>query len=121
MTTRILPREDYGRLVGTLLECAISSLPVDSQVVVVEDNGAIVGCAALYPVWHLDGVWVAPAYRKKTTVARRLVRVIRGWLHVVPEVWAMAVSSASQELCAKFPGRVTPLTCAHFTLGNLRG
>lgn len=123
MTTRLLPRAEYHRLAGTLLESAVAVLPAESVVVAVEDDGQLVACGALYPVWHLDGVWIAPAYRQRVSVGRRLLRGLRGALQTlhVPEVWAMAVSSGSKLLCRHWRGRVTELACAHFTLGVPRG
>ena len=77
MTTRILPREEWPALVGTELEAVWPHLPADAQVIVIEDQGAIVGCWALFHQLHAEGVWVHPAHRGKTTVARRLLMGLR--------------------------------------------
>jgi hypothetical protein len=77
VTTRILPPEEYPRLAGTELELVWPTLPMDAAVVVVEDGTEIVGCWAAFTLAHVEGVWVAPAHRGKTSVARRLLGGMR--------------------------------------------
>lgn len=84
MTTRILPPEEWVRLAETDIP---SILPYtraeDVQIVVVEDKDRIVGAWAVLRVVHLEGVWIAPEYRKRGTVAARLLaatmKVARQW------------------------------------------
>jgi len=73
MTTRILPPDEYPRLAGTELETVWPTLPDGAAVLVVEQDGEIVGCWAAFLLAHVEGVWVAPAHRGKTSVARRLL------------------------------------------------
>lgn len=80
MITRVLPREDYGRLAGTELETVAPVLPPDAEVLVAEDAGVIVGCWAVFAVLHVEGIWIAPSHRKQGGVARRLLRGMRGLL-----------------------------------------
>lgn len=72
MTTRILPVAQYDRLRGTELQDVASILPADAEVVVVEEAEEIVGCWALIPYYHAEGVWIAPAHRGRAGVAKRL-------------------------------------------------
>ena len=73
MITRILPPEEWGRLVDTPLESSWQDLnPSWAKVLVVEDGDRIVGCWTLLSIWHLEGLWIAPDYRQKTSVARRI-------------------------------------------------
>lgn len=73
MTTRILPRDEYHRLDPTLLaECARDLSERQGDVLVVEDGDQIVGCWALFPVLHVEGLWIAESHQKRTSVARRL-------------------------------------------------
>lgn len=73
MTTRMLPPEEWPRLEGTEAETVWPLLdPERAQVLVVEDNGAIVGCWVLMSVVHAECLWIAEAHRGKTSVARRL-------------------------------------------------
>jgi GNAT superfamily N-acetyltransferase len=62
MTSRILPREDYGRLIGTDLETAVPLFP-GARVIVVEEGDAIIGHLMLAPMWHAEGFYVAPSHR----------------------------------------------------------
>lgn len=94
MTTRTLPREEFGRLVGTELEAVAPILPPAATVLVVEDAGQIVGCWALFPVWHAEGLWIAPAHRGKGGVARRLLAGLRTAAHAQG---ARAVATAATD------------------------
>lgn len=77
MTTRILPRDEWPRLAGTLLERAWPHFEGQATVVVVERDGAIVGCAAVFQAWHLEGAWIAPEHRGRVGVGRRLIAGMR--------------------------------------------
>jgi ribosomal protein S18 acetylase RimI-like enzyme len=121
MTTRILSRDEWPRLAGTLLEDTWPSLPPNAAVMAVEEGGVILGCVALFPAWHLEGVWIAPEQRGRVGVARRLVNAIRtlaGSLGV-REVLMMATTDAAARMCLRF-GRAIPLTCDHFAV-QLKG
>lgn len=73
MTTRVLPKEEWPRLAETEAGAFWDRLPEMSQVMVVEDStGTIVGSWILVPIWHAEGLWIAPAHRKQASVARRL-------------------------------------------------
>ncbi len=78
MTSRILPRAEWSRLQGMDLANVLTYLDaptVETQIAVVEDDaGAIIGCWAALRVIHAEGVWIAPAYRGRPGVARRLWR-----------------------------------------------
>ena len=77
MTTRILPRAEWAKLAGTELAEVWPLLHADAQVYVVEEDGQTIGCWCLFPVWHAEGVWIAPAHRGRGAVARRLLRGLR--------------------------------------------
>jgi len=81
MTTRVLPPAEWPRLLGTELETVVPVLPEDAEVLVVEHDGAIVGCWALYPLLHVEGVWVAPEHRGRGGVFRRLLTGMRTLVH----------------------------------------
>jgi len=72
LTTRLLPSEEWPKLEGTEAETVWPHLTPDAKVMVVEDDGAIVGCWLLLPTWHAECVWVHPDRRTKGSVARRL-------------------------------------------------
>lgn len=93
VTTRILDRADYARLAGTELETVAAYLPASAQVVIVEDAaGALVACWAVYPLVHVEGVWIAPAHRTKSAAARQL---LQGMRQTARRMGALAVNTAS--------------------------
>jgi hypothetical protein len=84
MTTRILPPDEWSRLAHTEAGPALAYLdPAESRIVVVEDSDRIVGCWAVLRLVHVEGLWIDPAYRKGSSVARRLFqatwRIVRAW------------------------------------------
>ena len=80
MTTRELPRSEWGRIaaLGTGLGRVIDQFPDNVRVVVVEDGTDIVGHAAVLPVWHVEDAWIAEAHRGRASVAKRLREGVLG-------------------------------------------
>lgn len=117
MTTRTLPVSEYPKLDGTLLDNIWPNLCGQSRVLVVEDGAEIVGCVALVPIWHLDGVWIAPAHRQRASVGRRLLMAARAAVEAVgaSEVWMMAMTPESRQLCERM-GPHTVLDCDHLAV-----
>lgn len=78
MTTRILPPEEWSSLAGTELErVATEVMNRDGvSVIVVEDEGEIIGCWALMTVAHVEGLWIAPTHRRRGGVFRKLWRAM---------------------------------------------
>jgi N-acetylglutamate synthase-like GNAT family acetyltransferase len=75
---RVLPPEEHHRLVD--FPFAERGLPnPDRTVILVAENeaGAIVGVWAALTVVHLDGLWVAPDYRRSSRVAVQLLRTMK--------------------------------------------
>jgi hypothetical protein len=84
MTARILPRAEWPRLADSELGPVLPVLPEDTRIVVVEDlDGTIVGCWAAIRYVHIEGLWVAPAHRRRGRVLGRLAaamrRVVEAW------------------------------------------
>ena len=79
LTTRILPPDEWHRLVGTELETVVACLAVDApaHVLVIEQDECIVGCWLLMATWHVEGLWVAPTHRKRGRVGQRLLDGMR--------------------------------------------
>lgn len=74
LATRILPTNEWPRLAGSDVGEALPyHRPEDVQIVVVEDEGTIVGTWAVLRVVQLEGVWIEPSYRKHGAVAKRLM------------------------------------------------
>lgn len=78
MTSRILPQAEWPRLEGTEAGDAWPSFdPLRTAVVVVERDGAIVGCHVLMYILHAECLWLAESERGKGTAARRLWCAVR--------------------------------------------
>lgn len=118
MTSRILPPEEWSKLAGTLLDGPARTLdPATTQIVVVEHGERIIGCAALWMMPHLDGVWIDPAYRQRISIGRRLRQAVHDLLttNSIPEVWAMATTVRSRRLIERF-GQALHMDCDHFAV-----
>lgn len=115
--TRILPREEYPRLVGTLSAQAWPSLPEGARVIVVEEDGRIVGSVAMFQEWHVEGADIAPSHRGRVSVGRRLLRAVRAAVADVGarEVLMMAVTGEGRRLCEGV-GHATHLDCVHYAV-----
>lgn len=73
MRARALPKEEWSRLIGTEAESLWPHLnPERATVIVVEQDGIIVGCQVLMYVLHGECLWIAPEFRGKSSVGRRL-------------------------------------------------
>lgn len=97
MTSRTLPREEWGRLTETDIPTVVPFVqPGEMEVIVVEDGDQIVGAWAIWRVVHLEGLWIAPAYRGKSSVARRLLAAtltaVRRW---TPQ-WVMTMAATPE-------------------------
>lgn len=96
MITRILPPEEWSRLVGTEAEAVWPHL--DSRrasVIVVEDeSGRIVGTWTLITQLHAECLWIDPEHRGRGSVARRLWKELqlRAKAFGAPTVATSAVS-----------------------------
>lgn len=94
LTTRVLPRDEWPRLAGTEAEHLWPLMqPGDGDIVVVERDGAIVGCWGLLRVVHAECVWIAPSERVRTSVARRLLTAMR---NVARSMGARAVYTGAE-------------------------
>lgn len=74
---RVLPPDEYPRLVGTELEQVWPVLPRDSTVLVVEQGDQIVGCWAVIRYVHVEGLWIHPDHRRKSSVGARLWKAMK--------------------------------------------
>ena len=121
MTTRELPRDEWHRLSGTLLDQAWPKLSPASRVLVVENEGQIVACTSCLPAWHLDGTWVHPDFRRNGAVDLALLRGMKKLVVSlgVNEVVMMACNPEQKKLCAEggtLLGDVTLLDCDHYAI-----
>jgi GNAT superfamily N-acetyltransferase len=117
VTTRELPRTEFWRLADAdELWKLWQVLPEATRVFVVEDDGQIVGRWSLVPVWHAEGIWIHPAYRRRGGAALRLWRAVRS---AAKRLGVRAVYTAAQDsvvagLIQRRNGHLLP--GQHFTL-----
>ncbi len=100
MTTRMLPIEEWSKLIGTEAETVWPLLdPARASVLVVEDEGAIVGTWIFMTVLHAECLWIAPSHRRKASVGRRLWQGLKRYVRQegIPVV---ATAAASDEIRA---------------------
>ena len=112
---RILPREEYGRLVGTYLEPLIDYFPPDTDVLVVEDaDGTIVACTSLFRRDHLEGTWIAEAHRDQPDVFWQLFNGIKATAKRRGDT--SVVTASMDERMTAFLGRTRarPIPGEHF-------
>lgn len=80
MTARLLPRAEWGKLEAFPEWPMIQAMPEEGAVLVAEEDGAIVGLWCAFPVWHLHGLRIDPAHRRRGGTARRLLRSMTAML-----------------------------------------
>lgn len=117
MTTRILPPSEWARLEGTEAESVWPVLnPETTSIVVVEQDGQIIGCHVLYYVLHADGLWIHPDHRGKSSVGRRLWAGVRGMVRA-SGVTGLVTSAMDERVCGllEHVGAV-PLPGQHFVI-----
>jgi hypothetical protein len=73
MTTRVLPKAEWPRLEGQAMGAVLAHRDEDSaQVVVVEDEGLIIGQWALLGAPWIDGWWIHPERRGEVEIRKAL-------------------------------------------------
>lgn len=101
---RVLPPEEFSKLYGLpLYDTVIHS---QALVVVVEEYGVVIATWAVLNVFHLEGAWIAPAYRK-TSVAGRLVGEMFDALRTtgIPEVLTITQADDTAQLAQHLGGQ----------------
>jgi hypothetical protein len=114
---RILPPEEWHRLEATEAATIWQQLkPENTQVVVVEDSGVIVGAWVMLRTVHAECLWIAPEHRGSFGVAKRLLKGMRD----VAAAWGASrvvtgsVSPHVNDLIRRFGG--VPMPCESFVL-----
>lgn len=97
MTARILAKDEWPRLAQTDFPYLLPYVgAADVDIMVVEDDGGtIIGCWGLMTVLHLEGLWIAPAHRGKSSVARRLLSAT--WAEVKRRAPRWIVTAAADD------------------------
>lgn len=78
MTSRELPPGEWSKLNGTEAESIWPNFdPANTRVLVVEQDGEIIGTWTLLRVCHAECIWIHPDHRLKGGVGSRLLKGIR--------------------------------------------
>jgi N-acyl-L-homoserine lactone synthetase len=83
--TKILPKEEYQRLVGTEAEPLINDLGDETTVLVIEKDGKIVGSWLMIQTYHAECVWIDPNEAGNPVIPNRL---IKGMMNIAKAVGA---------------------------------
>lgn len=111
LTRRVLPPEEWPALAGTEAETLWPLLDGETaRIVVVEDDGAIVGCWAAFPVVHVECVWVHERYRGTGSVVRRLLSGMREAVSAMGarKVFSAALTDPVRDLLVRLGGVLVP-------------
>lgn len=117
LSTRILPPEEWPRLNGTEAEALWPHLdPEISRVLVVEQDGEIVGTWTVMRLVHVECVWIREDMRGRFGVVKRLLSgmraIARGW--GARTVLTGAMTDQVRALIASLGGQ--PLPGDHFVI-----
>jgi hypothetical protein len=106
MTRRELPAREWPRLAHTELGSAVWALPPATRIVVVEEEAVIVGCWAVVPCTHVEGLWIAPAHRGRGRVGAHLLAGMRAIAHEVGvhAVLTAAITDEVRQLITHYGG-----------------
>lgn len=106
LVARVLPIAEWDRLPEYMNPVLMNAKPGASAMCVVEDKGEIVARWLLYPVLYAEDAWIAPAYRQRVSVTRRLWRLVHkaaaglGYAHMV----STAMTDDAQQILAHVRG-----------------
>lgn len=117
MIARVLPPEEWPRLVGTEAETAWPHFdPENTRVLVVEDGGEIVATWTVMRVVHVECLWAKPSHRGMFGVAKRLLKAMRETASAwgARNVVTGSVSPHVTDLIRRFGGM--PMPCESFVL-----
>lgn len=109
-TSRVLPPAEWSRLAGTEAAIAQQLDPKDTMVLVVEQDGQIVGTWVVMRIVHAECVWIHPDHRGRLGVVKRLLSgmraIAKNWGATV--VWTSATSREVRALIRKLHGTRIP-------------
>lgn len=112
-SSRILPKEEWHRLVGTEAEPIKDFLdPNEHFVLVVEKNKEIIGSWVMMLKWHAECVWISPEHRGNPVVAGRLMAGMKKMARNV---------NAKNLVTSSMDGEVTNLIMKHLKGVKLPG
>lgn len=109
---RLLPPEEWAeKLAGTDAGVLSAHLaPADTRMLVVEQDGTVVGTWVVTREVHVECVWIHPDHRHAPGIVRRLItgmyRIARDWHARI--VWTGALTDEVRTLITKLGGQPLP-------------
>ncbi len=109
MTSRILPPEEWPRLPDGATVWPLMD-PARGQILVVEEDGAIVGTLTLLQVTHAECLWIAPSHRRRFGVMKRLLDGMWTVARALPvrAIWSGALSDTMRDILTRIGGVPVP-------------
>lgn len=95
MSVRVLPASEWDRLPETP-HIAYAVPPQDSRLVVLEENGEIVGTLFVARVTHFENLWLSPSKRGNAKAAMELVEEAYRQARSFGSTWAWGASDTDK-------------------------
>jgi len=119
LTCRVLPRDEWDKLRDT--ECAALAFAppgFPAEVLVVEDGDTVVGAWSVIHTHDVEGLWVHPDYRKRSSVGRLLWHRMGAHLR---SQGVLAVRTGSQtadvdDMIVRCGGQLIPPAIRHYVM-----
>lgn len=111
MTSRILPPEQWPLLDEAGAETIWPMLdPSRAQILVIEDEGQIVGTLTLMSVLHAECLWIKPSHRKGYGVSKRLLdgMFAAARRHGVKALWSGSISDVMTNILHRIGASEVP-------------
>lgn len=121
MTTRFLRPDEWDQVPTPLKDTLPACDPNVTKVVAVFNAaGLIVGVACVQTTVHVDGLWIAPASRRRGSVARRLLDGIQRAAEPNRSLLAHGMSAEVNEVMRRLGGQPLPAPAVVVPLPALR-
>jgi N-acetylglutamate synthase-like GNAT family acetyltransferase len=110
-TSRVLPPQDWPLLDEVGAETVWKLLdPSLAQILVIEDDGQIVGTLTLMSVLHAECLWIKPSHRRGYGVIKRLLDGMWSAAHTkgVSALWAGSTSDTMTNILHRIGASEVP-------------
>jgi len=111
--TRVLPREEWGRLDTTKHPEFWSYVrPEDIEIVVVEDGQDLIASAAVMRSVCIEGLWIEERFRGNAGIARRLGRAVLNSARRWSDFWAFGAVGTEHmhDIMRRLGGKQLPVS-----------